>query len=208
MNSRRLALITSLCLAVASTAPEAGRPRSLQVLDTDFHILPFIEQDNLYRLTYLRGGAGQALLLDQAGGSAPRLTPLGFTPPIGSNKGSYTVTPEDSTWAAFASSEGIRVFELGDLEAPGPLAPAQRDAIAIGDLDPGSVQMGIIAILIGVVAEPRPALFIACFQGGCSKGDVGGEELVLGWNGRSFEPVSLMEGEGIDGVYFFLGTRP
>jgi hypothetical protein len=190
-----------LSLALASGPADAGRARGPEVLDADVYLLPFIEQDNLYRLTYLRGAAGQALLLDQSDASPARVTPLGFTPPIGSNKGSYTVTPDDSTWAAFASSRGIRVYELGDLEAPGPLDPIERDAIATGDgFDPGSVHMGIIAILIGQVVEPRPALFLDCFQGGCKKDD---GALVLGWNGRSFEPVALLESEGIDGTFFF-----
>jgi hypothetical protein len=47
------------------------------------------------------------------------------------------------------------------------------------------------------VVEERPAVFVDCFQGGCSKGD---DRLVFGWNGRSFEPAHLMED---DGIYFF-----
>jgi hypothetical protein len=205
MTSKRIALLVSLCLMLASAVAEAGRPRGTHVLDTQLVLLPYLEQDTIYKVTLARNAAGQALLVDQSLATPIRVTPIGFTPPIGSNKGSFAVTPESSTWAAFASSQGIRVFELGDLQAPGPLAVVQRDAIPAG-FDPQSAQLGIIAILIGLVAEPRPALFLDCFQGGCNKG--GDEELVLGWNGQSFEPVELMEGEGIDGVYFFLGTRP
>ena len=58
---------------------------------------------------------------DVAGGPVRR-TPLGFTPPIGSNKGSFVGTPDGHVWAAFASTNGIRLFDLGDLSrrAAGP----------------------------------------------------------------------------------------
>jgi len=187
-------LFAFLPLALANAPAEAGRPRGITVLDADTLVLPYIEQDDRFDLYYARGSSGGALLLDGRPGDPLRATPLGFTAPLGSDKGSYTATPEGSAWAAFASPQGVRVFELGDLAAEGPLDPAPRDAIAMeAGFDPDSVSMGIIAILIGLVAEPRPALFVDCSTDGC--GGFRGE-LVLGWDGAAFEPVKLLGEEG------------
>jgi hypothetical protein len=97
---------------------------------------------------------------DFAGGPVRR-TPLGFTPPIGSNKGSFTVSPTGTVWAAVASADGIRLFDLGDLTATGPLQPVQLGFVGFG-VDTGwegtSARLGIIAILIGIVAEPVPTI--------------------------------------------------
>jgi hypothetical protein len=187
--SNRIALFASLCLVLASAAAQAGRPRGIEILDTDsVSLLPYIEQENLYKLTYFRDATGAAMLLDASASSPLRVTPLGFTPPIGSNKGSYTATPEGTVWAAFASSFGVRVFDLGDVTKPGPLAPVEVDRLAMSaGVRPESVQMGIIAILIGLVVEPRPGLSV-CFQGGCTR---------WGWDGAQFAPVWLHEEEGI-----------
>jgi hypothetical protein len=157
----------------------------MQVLDTDFLMLPYIEQENVYRVSLARSAGGQALLVDQSLATPMRVTPLGFTPPIGSNKGSYTATPDGSVWGAFSSAQGVRVYDLGDLEQPGPLAPELLQAEPMGaGFDPGSVQMGIIAILIGLLAEPTPAISFADVADGTSN------TLMFGWDGDSFEAVA------------------
>ena len=192
MNRSTFVLLASLWLLFTGTTAEAGRPRGMQVLDSDFVLLPYIEQDDLFRVTYLRGGGSgdQALLLDESDTSPMRVTPLGFTAPLGSGMGSYTATPDGSTWAAFSSTQGIRVYDLGDLEQPGPLTPVLLQAAPMGaGFDPGSAQLGIIAILIGAVTEPSPALFLTSVRDGTSS------LLVLGWNGNSFEAVEEL-GDG------------
>jgi hypothetical protein len=182
-------VITAVVLAIAAPA-QAGRPRGIQVLDSDTLLLPYIEQENLYRLTYFRSAAGTVMLLDESDATPLRVTPLGFTPPIGSNKGSYTATPDDTVWAAFSSPQRIRVYDLGDISKPGLLSPGLVDAIgAPSGYDPNETQLGIIAILIGLVAEPRPAVFIAGATDGTSN------TLALGWSGASFEPV-VENGDG------------
>jgi hypothetical protein len=188
-------LVAAVVLAVAAQA-QAGRPRGIQVLDSDTLLLPYVEQENLYRLTYFRSAAGTVMLLDASDVTPMRVTPLGFTPPLGSNKGSYTATPDDTVWAAFSSPQRIRVYDLGDIAKPGALSPGLVDAIAApSGYDPNQTQLGIIAILIGLVAEPRPALFVAGVQDGTSN------TLVLGYDGERFRPVGLMED---DGLWFFL----
>ena len=47
--------------------------------------------------------------------------------------------------------------------------------------------MGIIAILIGFQAEPRPAVFYV----------QDGKTVVLGFDGTEFRPVGILDGEGI-----------
>jgi hypothetical protein len=191
MTRIRLALLACITLLLASATAEAGRPRGLQILDTDLLVLPYIEQQPIYKLTYARAPGGEATLVDQSLASPERRTPLGFTPPIGSDKGSYTATPGDTVWAAFASTQGIRVYDLGDLAASGPLAPSLVDVIpAVGAYDPGSVSMGIIAILIGLVVEERPALSISD----------GTSNTMLGFDGERFRRVELM---GEESIWYF-----
>ena len=192
MTRSHLALFAITAALLASAPAEAGRPRGMQVLDRDPLILPYIEQDAVYeqyQLTYMRGSDGRALLLDQSDASPLRVTPLGFTPPIGANAGSYTVTPDGSVWGAFSSTHGIRVYDLGDLAQPGPLAPVllQAEALPAG-IDPSATQMGIIAILIGLLVEPTPSLRIT---------DGTSNTILFGWTGTSFEPVL----EIADGVW-------
>jgi len=192
MTRFHVALFAITAALLASAPAEAGRPRGAQVLDRDTLILPYLEQDNLYKqyqLTYLRGADGRALLLDQSDSSPLRVTPLGFTPPIGANAASYTVTPDGSVWGAFSSTHGIRVYDLGDVEQTGPLAPSllQAEALPAG-IDPSATQMGIIAILIGLLVEPTPSLRIT---------DGTSNTILFGWTGTSFEPVL----EIADGVW-------
>jgi len=182
MNSNRIALCASLCLVLASAAAEAGRPRGMQVLDRD--VLSLMPEDHVFYLTLVRSAGGQVMLMDESDTSPLRLTPLGFSYPTGSTLGSYTETPDGPVWAAFSSGQGVRVYDLGDLEQPGPLTPALLQAEPMGSgFDPRSVQMGIIAICIGVVAEPTPAVSFTAVQDGTSN------TLTFGWDGDSFEPV-------------------
>lgn len=139
----------------------------------------------LVTLATLRIDTGELFLLDESASTAPRVTPLRYTAPSGTTKGEFLETPNGDVWAAFASSDGILVLDLGDLGAPGPLAPANLDFLnAGGGWDPTSVRMGIIAISIGQVVEQRPALYIGETE----------KQIVLVWNGTRF---ALMEEEGL-----------
>lgn len=163
-----------------------------ELLDSDGLALPNVEQENIFELLLLRAPSGEALLLDAGETTPPRATPLGFAAPVGSDKGSYTATPRGTVWAAFASATEIRVHDLGDLSQPGPLAPVEKDVVhPAGAWDPATVRTGIIAILIGLTVEPRPALYIGETE----------KQIVLGWNGTAFAPVRMIEEEGI--YYFF-----
>jgi hypothetical protein len=181
MTRHRIAIVAALSLVFASASAEAGRPR-MQVLDRD--VLSLMPEEPIWFLTLLRDVGGSILLLDQSDASPMRVTPLGFQYPTGSTWGSYTATPDGTVWGAFSSAHGVRVYDLGDLTQPGALAPALLQAEPMGaGFDPRSVQLGIIAILIGVVAEPTPAISFAVFQDGTSN------TMMFAWDGDSFEPV-------------------
>jgi hypothetical protein len=171
------------CLALASAPAEAARTRRL--LDVDVLGIPatnLTAELRLYRTP--AGNLLENILISNVTGMpvAPaRMTPLGFSFPTGTTWGSYTAAPDGSVWAAFSCDAGIRVFDLGDLTEPGPLAPVQVDAFAAASgFDPRRTEMGIIAILIGLVAQPRPALSIS---------DGTSNTMMVGWTGASFEPV-------------------
>lgn len=55
-----------------------------------------------------------------------------------------------------SSEQGTRVYDPGDLEQPGPLASVLMQASAMpAGFHPRSTHMTIIAILIGLLTEPR-----------------------------------------------------
>jgi hypothetical protein len=145
--------------SVRTVALDPSEPAGATVLLDAGHVL--VPRSGQHRgLALVRRASGEAVLVDfDFAGGPVRRTPLGFTPPIGSNKGSFAASPDGHVWAALASPGGIRLFDLGDLSATGPLQPVQAAALAVGPgFDPRSTHLGIIAILIGVVAQPSPAV--------------------------------------------------
>jgi hypothetical protein len=67
--------------------------------------------------------------------------------------------PNGDVVTAFASSQGIRVFNLGNPGAGEPLEPVEIGMIpASRGFDPASTRVGIIAILIGLVEARVPAI--------------------------------------------------
>src|SRR6185369_3623136 len=106
--------------------------------------------------------------------------------------GSFTSSADRHAYGAFASAATIRVVDLGDLSAPGPLSPVVLDSIAVGGgFDPSSTRMGIIAILIGFQTQDVPALFFV----------QGGRTVVLAFDGSEFRPAGIIYG---DGLWYFL----
>jgi hypothetical protein len=105
-----------------------------------------------------RRSSGAALLLDyDVAGGPVRRVPLGYTPPIGSNKGSLVALANGKVWGAFESGHTVSLFE--DLLISSVVAPTPRATLSLGpDLVPGSTRLGIIAILIGLLAQPTPVL--------------------------------------------------
>lgn len=189
-----LAPLAVVALCAIGLPAAAGRPRTAETLDQDeLSLLPFLASADPHSFGYVRAASGEALLLDGSASSPLRATPLGFAPPAGANRAAYTATPDGTVWAAFSSDAGIRVVDLGEVTAPGPLAPALVEALTVGaGFAPDDVQLGIIAVLIGLLVEPRPALVVGdCATGECS---------VYGWDGAAFRPVHLMEEEG---TYYF-----
>ena len=108
---------------------------------------------------YVRRSAGTALLVDfDVAGGTVRRTPLGFTPPIGSNKGSIVATPDGGGFAMFAYPGGMLGVNMEDLMVT-PWLVEPRGTLALGAaFDPASTRTGIIAILIGLLATPTPAV--------------------------------------------------
>src|SRR5262245_33005254 len=118
--------------AVRTVALDPTEPSSV-LLDASHVVLT----NGQFRALALAGRAGGEVVLvdfDVAGG-AVRRTPLGFTPPIGSNKGSFVGTSDGHVWAAFASTGVIRLFDLGDLSATGPLQPVVKQTLSVAGLD-------------------------------------------------------------------------
>jgi hypothetical protein len=189
--------------AVRTIVLDPSEPAGSTVLQDAGHVvLPRGAQYRGLALMTRAGGEVVVADFDFAGGPVRR-TPLGFTPPIGSNKGSFTVSPAGSVWAAITSPDGVRLFDLGDLSATGALQPVQLAMIGVETGWEGtSARMGIIAILIGLVAEPAPAV---SFQ-------TGNELVTLVLDGTRFREVrrqalpagaqGLIEEEGI--FYYLL----
>jgi hypothetical protein len=109
---------------------------------------------------FLRRSSGEAVLFDcDLAGGAVRRTPLGFTPPIGSNKGSFTAAPDGSLVAALADAGGVRVMVFHDILVSSAVSAGTPLVLNLGGgWDPTSVRVGIIAILIGLQAQPVPAI--------------------------------------------------
>jgi hypothetical protein len=187
--------VARLALALAVTVlmgPAAARAQGLQVVDRDFERLPSIAQDHLFTLTLARAPSGAGVLLDTSDGKPLRGTPLGFTFPTGGTLGSYTASADRHVYGAVSTSTAIRVVDVGDLSAPGPLAPVTLGSIAVGPgFDPASTRMGIIAILIGFQTQDVPAVFYL----------QGGKTVVLAFDGSELRPAGLIYG---DGLWYFL----
>jgi hypothetical protein len=187
--------------AVRTIALDPTEPSGSSVLLDASHV--YLPRKGLFRaLALVRRGSGEAVLVDyDLGSGTVRRTPLGFTPPIGSNKGSFVGTSDGHVWAAFASTGAIRLFDLGDLSAPGPLQPVGKQTLSVSGLDPDSTHLGIIAILIGVVAQPSislryqagDALYVAAFDGAAFR-QVARQEMAAGARGIMID----------DGIWFFM----
>jgi hypothetical protein len=97
---------------------------------------------------------------DFAGGTVRR-APLGITAPLGSTKGSVVATGTGGVWLAVASATGVRSFYIDET---GILFLALQEATQMESrrfltvANPRSVHLGIIAVLIGLAAEPVPTL--------------------------------------------------
>jgi hypothetical protein len=114
----------------------------------------------LRALALVQRASGEAVLVDHdfAGGPVRR-TPLGFTPPIGSNKGSFVATPDGHVWATFASEDKLRLFDLGDLSAPGALQPAAKATVSsFAGVDVSADHIEGYALLSGVTVQPTVAI--------------------------------------------------
>jgi hypothetical protein len=151
------------------TLPSAGRavavdpsdPSGRAVLLSAGHVaLPATNE--VRGVHFLRDASGEAVLVDyDLADGTPRRTPLGITPPIGSTKGSVVAATGGRAWATVASPGGVALFELGDLAGPGALQPRLLDTLPVGaSFDPESTDLGIIAVLIGLVAEPAPSISV------------------------------------------------
>jgi hypothetical protein len=116
--------------------------------------------DRTRAVAFLRRSSGEAIFVDfDLAGGTVRRTPLGFTPPIGSNKGSFTAAPDGSLLAALAYTGGVRITTFYDLLISSVVSPGAPLIVNCGGgWDPTSARVGIIAILIGLQAQTVPAL--------------------------------------------------
>ncbi|RIL04007.1 MAG: hypothetical protein DCC71_14365 [Proteobacteria bacterium] len=98
----------------------------------------------------------------------------------------------DRDAVALMPEEPIWYFTLLRGADGGALLLDQSDATPLRatplGFTPASGAHEAIAILIGLVVRPTPALFVDCFQGGRSRGGV------WAWNGASFEPARFDDG--------------
>jgi hypothetical protein len=105
-------------------------------------------------------GAIFVVTFDFAGGTARR-APLGFTAPLGSNKGSVVATGTGDVWLVVSERTGVRSFyidETGILFLALQEATQMESRKFLTAVDPRGVHLGIIAILIGFTAQPVPTL--------------------------------------------------
>lgn len=109
---------------------------------------------------FVRRSSGEGLLVDyDVAGGTVRRTPLGFTPPIGSNKGSLTALPSGEVWAVFSTPTAAVTMTFHDLLVSSVVAPQAKGTLVVGaGFDPESTRVGIIAVLIGLFAQPTPAI--------------------------------------------------
>ena len=127
-----------------------------------------------------KDGAGRLILQDRSAGGVVRQSRLGAGVALGLPRGNVLVGPDQVSWLVLSSREaGIELYRLGDISVPGPLQPVRVDVYAVGaQFDPESVQLGIIAILIGLYREPVPTI---SFVDGTSN-------TLLFWNGFHLLP--------------------
>jgi hypothetical protein len=149
---------------------------------------------------YVRRSSGEAVLVDfDVAGGAVRRTPLGFTPPLGSDKGSVVGTPDGGAFASFESEGRIRIIGFEDIMVS-VLQPVPKGTLSLGSgFVPGSTRLGIIAILIGLLTQPTPAI---SYQ-------VGDEVVLVVPEGAGFRTVARQtvpaEASGLmetDGIWF------
>jgi hypothetical protein len=190
IDMTRIATCTSiaLCLLLASAPAHAARARR-QLLDLDALGIP--AHGVTAELRLVRTESYTIILTDILVESLtgqpttqPRTTPLGFSLPTGPAFGSYAADGDGVVYCAVSAEAGVRIFQLGDLTVPGPLAPVELESFRAGDgFVPASTQMNIIAILIDGLVERRPAFSVTSFVDGTSN------TITFAWSGSSFEKV-------------------
>lgn len=144
---------------------ELTRPSSLRtvVLDlAEFVLLDaghFVMPDGTPRAWALvRRASGELVLVDyDFAGSPVRRTPLGFTAPLGSNKGSVVAGPDGHLSIVVSSAMRITIYDALITSYLVPVGPGRTLDLGEG-FRPESTRVGIIAILIGLMTRPAPAI--------------------------------------------------
>lgn len=196
----------------SSTRPTAVRTVALDPQDPAATLLDAgqlaLPDGSVRAWVLIRRSSGEGLLVDyDPGAGAVRRTPLGYTPPVGTNKGNFVAGPDGRGWFVFASSEGARFMnvKMTDLMVSSYLAPVTVGTHFAGDgFDLRSIRLGIIAILIGLAPQSVPAL---SYQ----QGD---ELVVAAFDGTGFRTVArqpvppgasgLMEDEDLFTFFYLL----
>lgn len=155
MTSKALALVSLILLATFAARPaEAGRPRMV-VLDQDVVAVTHDPKfEGWANLSLLRSVSGEALLLDTRVGRPIAVTALGFQVPSSGVFASYVESPDGVIWAAIAWSDRLRLLAYDQ----GDTATHEHGGWYVSD--PGSVELGITAVLIGLLDTPVATLAV------------------------------------------------
>lgn len=143
------------------TRPSAQRVLVLDVVDfTLIDAGQVVLNDGSLRAWALiqRTGSGEAVLVDyDIAGGPVRRTPLGFTAPLGSNKGSVIATNDGHLHVVVANSIKVVFTDMLVSTYVTPASPPRT--LTVGDgFRPESTRLGIIAILIGLFTKETPAI--------------------------------------------------
>lgn len=160
LRDQRDGLVT-LPAATRTVAVDPADPSGDALLLSARHVV--LPSSNQVRGIHLiQDAAGEAVLVDyDFAGGPPRRTALGYTVPEGPAGGAVVASSDGRAWVALATATEVALFELGDLAGQGPLQPELLGTLPVADsFDPGSTHLGIIAVLIGLQAQPRPSLSI------------------------------------------------
>jgi hypothetical protein len=190
----------------AITRPSSLRVAALDLVDADpLDCGHLVMPDGTPRAwALLRRATGELVLVDYDFVGGPvRRTVLALTAPLGSTKGSIVAGPDGHASVVVASAMRITIYDALITSFVVQVGPPRTIIVGEG-FRPESTRLGIIAILIGLLTQPAPAV---SYQ-------VGDELRVDAFDGTGFRTVArqaipadasgFMEPEGLFEFFFLL----